>query len=60
MPVSMYKYLFKDPDCAKIAPSDLQLGTFTNKKVKITGSCNLYVIYADTRCMEEMPFCGQQ
>ena len=22
MPVSMYKYLFKDPDCATIAPSD--------------------------------------
>ena len=41
MPVSIYKYLFKDPDCAKIAPSDLQLGTYTNKKVKILGSCNL-------------------
>ena len=35
MLVSMYKYLFKDPDCAKIAPSNLQLGTYTNKKVKI-------------------------
>ena len=23
MPVSIYKYLFKDPDCDKIAPSDL-------------------------------------
>ena len=56
MPVSIYKYLFKDPDCAKIAPSDLQLGTYTNKKVKIKGSCNLYVIHPDTRCMEELPF----
>ena len=35
MPVSIYKYLFKDPDCAKIAPSDLQVGTYTNHKVKI-------------------------
>ena len=33
IPVSMYRYLFKDPDCAKIAPSDLQLWTYTNKKV---------------------------
>ena len=46
MPVSIYKYLFKDPDCAKIAPSDLQLGTYTNKKVNILGSCNiLYDVY---------------
>ena len=56
IPVSMYKYLFKDPDCAKIAPSDLQLGTYTNKKVKIIGSCNLYVIHPDTRYMDEIPF----
>ena len=33
--VSIYKYSFKDPDCAKIAPSDLQLGTYTNKNIKI-------------------------
>ena len=61
MPVSMYKYLFKDPDCAKIAPTDLQLGIYTKRKVKIIGSCNSYVIHLDTRCMEEIPFfCGQQ
>ena len=56
MPVSIYKYLFTDPDCAKIAPSDLQLGTYTNKKVKIIGSCNLYIVHPDTRCIEEIPF----
>ena len=52
----MNKNLFKDPDCAKIAPSDLQLGTYTNKKVKFIGFYNLYVIHPDTRCMEEIPF----
>ena len=56
MPLSIYKYLFKDPDCAKIAPSDLQLGTYTNKKVKILGSCNLYITYPDTRCITEVTF----
>ena len=56
MPVSIYKYLFKDPDCAKIVPSDLQLGTYTNKKVKIIGSCNLCIIHPDTRCIKEIPF----
>ena len=52
----MQKYLFKDQDCAKIAPSDLQFGTYKNRKVKIIGSCNLYVVHPDTRCMEEIPF----
>ena len=56
MPVSIYKYLFKDPDCAKITPSDLQFGTYTNKEVKIIGSCNLYIIHPDTRCIAEIPF----
>ena len=56
MPVSIYKYLFKDPDCAKVAASDLELGTYTNKKVKIIGSCNLYIVHPDTRCIEEIPF----
>ena len=56
MPVSIYKYLFKVPGCAKIALSDLQLGTYTNKKVKISGSCNLYIIHPDTGCIEEIPF----
>ena len=56
MPVSMYNYLFKDPDCSKISSSDLQLGTYTNKKVKIIGSCNLYIIHPDARYKEEIPF----
>ena len=56
MPVSIYNYLFKDPDCAMIAPSDLQLGTYNNNKVKIIGSCNLYIMHSDTRCLEEIPF----
>ena len=54
MPVNIYKYLFKDPDCDKIVPSDLQLGTYTNKKVNILGFCNLYIIHPDTRCTMEV------
>ena len=56
MPVSIYTHLFNDPDCAKIAASDLQLGTYTNKKVKIFGSCNLYIIHPNTRCIAEVTF----
>ena len=53
MPVSIQKYLFKDQDCAKIVPSDLQLGTYTDKKVKILGSCNLYIIHPDTEVLQK-------
>ena len=56
MPVIIYKYLFKDPDCAKIAPTNLQLGTYTNRKVMILGYCNLYVIHPDTRCTAKVLF----
>ena len=56
MPVSIYKKLFKDEDCTQIVPSNLQLTTYTNKKVKIIGSCNLYIIHPDTRCLEETRF----
>ena len=38
MPVSIYNKLFKDEDCTQIAPSNLQLATYTNKRVKIIGS----------------------
>ena len=56
MSVSIYKKLFKVEDCTQIAPSNLQLATYTNKKVKIIGSCNLYIIHPDTRCLEETWF----
>ena len=42
MPLSIYKYLFKDPDCSKIAHSDLQLGTYTNCRI-------LQLIYSTSR-----------
>ena len=35
MPMSIYKKLFKDEDCTQITPSNLQLRTYTNKKVKV-------------------------
>ena len=56
MPVSIYKKLFKDEDCTQIAAIKLQLATYTNKKVKIIGSCKLYIMHPDTRCLEETTF----
>ena len=56
MPVSIYKKLFKDEDCTQITPSKLQLATYTNMKVRIIGSCKPYIMYPDTRCLEETKF----
>ena len=56
MPVSIYNKLLKDEDCSQNAPSNLQMATYTNKKVKMIGSCNLYIIYPDTRCLEDTQF----
>ena len=41
MSCSVYQLLFKDSDCTKLSPSDLQLGTYTDNKVKLTGACEL-------------------
>ena len=53
MPCSV---LFKDPDCTKLALSDLQLGTYTNKKVKLIGAFELYVVHPSTKSIETITF----
>ena len=52
MPFSVYQLLFKDPDCIKLAPSDLQLGTYTNNKAKLIGAFELYVVHPSTKSIE--------
>ena len=56
MPCSVYQLLFKDPDCTKLAPSDLQLGTYTDNKVKLIRACELYVIHPSTKTIELVTF----
>ena len=42
MPASVYKLVFQDPDCKKLAPSsNLEIGRYTIDKVKVVGSCVL-------------------
>ena len=56
MPCSVYQLLFKDQDCIKLAPSDLQLGTYTNNKVKLIGACELYVVHPSINSIETVTF----
>ena len=57
MPASVYRLVFQDPDCKKLAPSSkLEIGTYTTDKVKVVGSCVLYVVHPDTQCLQEETF----
>ena len=38
MPASVYKLVFKDPDCKKLASSKLENGTYTTGTVMLVGS----------------------
>ena len=57
MPISVYKLLYKDPDCTKLAPSNkVAVKTYTTEKIKIVGSCKLFVVHPDTKCFMEVTF----
>ena len=57
MPVSIYKLVFQDPDCEKLAPSNkLEIGTYTTNRIKVIGSCILFVVHPDTQCLQEVTF----
>ena len=56
MPASVYKLVSQDPECKKLAPSKLELGTYTTDTVKLVGSCMFYLVYPDSKCLLEVKF----
>ena len=56
MPASVYKLVFQDPDCKKLAPSKLEIGTYTTNTVKLVGSCMFYLVHPDTKHLLEVTF----
>ena len=56
MPASVYKLVFQDPDCKKIAPSKLEIGTYMTDTAKLVGSCVFYLVHPDTKCLQEVIF----
>ena len=49
MQASVYKLVFNDSKMQKLAPSNLQVGTYTTDTVKIVGSCKFYLDHLDTK-----------
>ena len=56
IPASVYKSVFQDPDCKKIAPSKLEIGTYTFNTVKLVESCVFYLVHPDTKHLQEVTF----
>ena len=60
MPASVYKLVFSDPELKKLAPSTLEIGTYSTDRVKIVGSCLFYLIHYDTKRLQEVTFYAAQ
>ena len=56
MPASVYKLVFQDPDCKKLAPSKLEIGIYMTDTVKLVGSWVFYLVHPVTKCLQEVTF----
>ena len=56
IPASMYQLVFNDAKMQKLAPSKLQVGTYTSDTVKIVGCCTFYHVHPDTKKLIEVTF----
>ena len=56
MLASVYKLVFNDLELKKLAPSNLEIGTYTTDTVKIVGSCLFYLVHLDTKKWQELTF----
>ena len=57
MPISVYKLLYKDQDYTKLEPSTkAAVKTYTTDKIKIVGSCKMFLVHPDTRLLHKVTF----
>ena len=56
MPASVYQLVFNDPELRKLAPSNLEIGTYTTDTMKIVGSCLFNLVHPDTKTLQELTF----
>ena len=57
IPISVYKLLYKDPDCVKLAPSSKNgISTYTTEKIPVLESCDLFVVHPDTGSLKKVTF----
>ena len=56
IPASVYRLVFKDPELKKLAPSTMEIGTYTTDTMKIVESCIFYLVHLDTKKLQEVTF----
>ena len=56
MPTSVYKQYLQDHELQKLAPSKLEIGTYTTDTVKLVGSCTFYLVHPDSKYLQEVTF----
>ena len=56
MSASVYRLMFQDPEMKKLAPNQLEIGTYTTHGVKIVGSCNFYLVHPDSKKLIDVTF----
>ena len=56
VPASVYKLFFQDASMEKLAPSSLEIGTYTADTVKIGGSCMFYLLHPGTKKLMDVTF----
>ena len=57
LPITIYKVLYKDPDCVMLAPSSKHgITMYTTEKINVLGSCDLFVVHPDTKCLKKITF----
>ena len=57
IPNSVYKLIYKDQDCTKLESSNkAAVKTYTTEKIKIVGSCKMFVVHPDKKLLHEVTF----
>ena len=57
IPIGVYKVMYKDLHCSKLEPSNkTAVKTYTTEKIKIVGSCKMFVVHPDTKLLHEVTF----
>ena len=57
MPASIYKIIYNDHDSIKLQPSEKKgIQTYTNQKIPVIGSCELFVLHPDDQCFHKVKF----
>ena len=52
----VYCLMFKDPDLRKLTPSNMERETYTNKVVKIIGTCYFYLVHPESKQLIKVLF----